>query len=417
MLSFRNRIANQPHMIMARERSLQVGLISHENESWIAGVLYVQTVMRAMAALPDCHQVDLHLWMRRGSDAALHEPFESLIRSSRFYDALCHGGFADALKHHQRAIMRHGCLSRNLVDQAIRSGMDLLFPCHKSLGPDAGIPWIGWIPDFQHLHLPELFSREARERRERTYAGMIRDSSHMVVSSDAALHDLLETYEVSKAKVSVYRFRTCSDPSWFLGDPAEVARKHGLPDKFLIFPSQSWRHKDHLVLFDALSRLKESGIRVKLVLTGNDRDYRHPDHAPMLHDYLDRHGLNEQVCHLGLLPRHEQIQLMRRACAVVQPSRFEGWSMLVEDCRALGKTVILSDIAVHREQAYERTNYFTTGDAQSLAEVVAREWPGMEPGPDEVSERGARTENARLTRENGFMLHELFKGVAGREGS
>ena len=129
----------------------------------------------------------------------------------------------------------------------------------------------------------------------------------------------------------------------------------------------------------------------------------------MLHDYLQQHELKSQVHYLGLLPRHEQIQLMRCAGAVVQPSQFEGWSMLVEDCRALGKKMILSDIAVHQEQDPPRGCYFPVGDASALADVIADQWPSLTPGPDLAAEKQARKENARLILEGGQSLMQVFE--------
>ena len=396
---------------MTRNSPMQLGLVSHENERWIAGVLYIQTVMRAMAALPSAQQPDMHLWLRRGSDPSFHQAHEDLIRSKHVYDALSHQGFANTIKFHRRSLVRHGRLSRSLVEHAAEAGMELLFPCHQSLGPAAPLPWIGWIPDFQHLHLPELFSESARNKRDRVYGAMIHEANHMVVSSETARCDLLDAYDADPQQLSVYRFRTWADPAWFEDDPRQLADKHGLPKRFLMFPSQFWRHKDHLVLFEALKQLKGSGEEVHLVLTGKDKDYRHPDHAPMLHDYLQQHELESQVHYLGLLPRHEQIQLMRCAAAVVQPSRFEGWSMLVEDCRALGKKMILSDIAVHQEQDPPQACYFPVGDAGALADVIADQWPSLIPGPDLDAENQAREENARLILEGGQSLMQVFEQV------
>ena len=49
---------------------------------------------------------------------------------------------------------------------------------------------------------------------------------------------------------------------------------------------------------------------------------------------------------------------MRKAMAVIQPSLFEGWSTVVEDARALGKPMILSDFPVQIEQDPPSSDYF-----------------------------------------------------------
>src|ERR1035441_2674602 len=36
----------------------------------------------------------------------------------------------------------------------------VVFPALASLGKEFPVPWIGWIPDFQHKRLPQFFSDE-----------------------------------------------------------------------------------------------------------------------------------------------------------------------------------------------------------------------------------------------------------------
>jgi hypothetical protein len=82
--------------------------------------------------------------------------------------------------------------------------------------------------------------------------------------------------------------------------------------------------------------------------------------------------------------------MMRRSLAIVQPSQFEGWSTVVEDTRALGKTCILSAIAVHREQNPPGAVYFASDSPRELADRMAEGWERLSPGPDPASEEAAR---------------------------
>ena len=64
---------------------------------------------------------------------------------------------------------------------------------------------------------------------------------------------------------------------------------------------------------------------------------------------------------LGLVSYADLIGLMRYLTALINPSLFEGWSTTVEEAKSLGKTIILSDIPVHREQAPENGRFFDPG--------------------------------------------------------
>src|SRR5262249_46677915 len=92
-----------------------------------------------------------------------------------------------------------------------------------------------------------------------------------------------------------------------------------------------------------------------------------------------------------LIPRYDQIMLMRGASAIVQPSLFEGWSTVLEDTRALGKPIIASDFPVHIEQNLPQALYFRQGDstdcARAILEHYARDIPCQAPDQAENMRR------------------------------
>jgi glycosyltransferase involved in cell wall biosynthesis len=57
---------------------------------------------------------------------------------------------------------------------------------------------------------------------------------------------------------------------------------------------------------------------------------------------------------------------MKNAQAVIQPSLFEGWSTVVEDAKALNQTLIVSNIAVHKEQLRDKGYFFAPNDYHEL---------------------------------------------------
>ena len=391
-------------------KTIQLGLTPDSNSQWIAGVLYTQAITRALATLPDAKRPCTQLFIRRKFDGPHYDTLRQLTASSHHYDFITPLTGYRHYKNRLRQFLKSQAAKYSLKECLRQTTTNLLFPCRESLGPKYIQPWIGWIPDFQHKHLPELFDTQEQQKRDQQFQQLIDDSNHLVVSSRDAYEDLFRFYTAPKDKVSVYSFRTYSTPSWFEGAPVETANKYALPPKFLMFPSQFWQHKNHLTLLKAILAIKENGNpNICLVLTGKDCDYRNPDYPKQLIKFIDDHGLQEQVRYLGLLPRQEQIHLMRRAAAIVQPSHFEGWSMLVEDCRCLGKVMFLSDLNVHREQAYAKTHYFNRHSPDSLAELISAHWPTLEPGPDLADEAEAQAENQRLTRESGEQLLAIFQ--------
>jgi len=255
-----------------------------------------------------------------------------------------------------------------LRDVISRHRIDLLFPLPGVEAED--IPGVGWIADFQHRYLPAFFSQEEYQIREKTLkltAGL----REVLVSSEVCRSHFREIYPQSRAHLSVWRFCTQISDAMFALDSESVRIRYHLPDTFFLVSNQFWRHKDHGLVLEALDRLGAKGLTPVVVFTGALSDGRGTGHIDGLLQAIQERGLHEQVRILGFLSRADQIALMRRALAVIQPSRFEGWSTVVEDCRSLGQRLVLSDLAVHREQDPPAASFFPVGDAAALAEGIA----------------------------------------------
>jgi len=282
-------------------------------------------------------------------------------------------------------------LPESLDNLARRIGLSVLFPLQSPPRKPLPVPWIGWIPDFQHKRRPEFFSKAQRSERDLRFQRLVDEAPHLIVSSQDARADLMRWFPAPDARISVLQFRTVLDPQWFNLDPRAVTASFDLPLKFLTYPSQLWAHKNHGTVFAALSLLRARGFTdVVLVCTGHENDYRNPGYADGLKDEIARQGLQSQVRFLGLLDRATQIQVIRASAAVVQASFFEGWSALIEDSRALGKRMFVSDIPVHREQNLVDAAYFDPNSPKELADLIEAAWTHLVPGPDLGREHHAR---------------------------
>ena len=78
-------------------------------------------------------------------------------------------------------------------------------------------------------------------------------------------------------------------------------------------------------------------------------------------------GLENNFRYLGMIPLPHVYALLRTATALINPSRFEGWSTTVEEGKSFGVPMFLSDIAVHREQTAGAARYFGVDDPAALA--------------------------------------------------
>ena len=67
----------------------------------------------------------------------------------------------------------------------------------------------------------------------------------------------------------------------------------------------------------------------------------------------------------------------------------------------LGKTVILSDLAIHHEQAPDFAVYFDRNSAKDLTEKILDLLPRLSPGPDHAREQEAKKKSIELVKQFG----------------
>src|SRR5262249_48409156 len=109
-----------------------------------------------------------------------------------------------------------------------------------------------------------------------------------------------------------------------------------------------------------------------VVSTGHTQDQRQPGYFEGLMRYVQEMGISDQFRVLGVVPYADVIALMRATVAIMSPSLFEGWGLSVAEGKSMGKTMILSDIPVFREQAPEHAYFFPPRSAEALADTMSR---------------------------------------------
>ncbi len=276
---------------------------------------------------------------------------------------------------------------------------DVLFPHSLFIGNNASL--IFWIPDFQFVHLPHLYPPGYIEMNRKKLDGYFKNAKIIVVSSDDALKDLKSFLPQHVSKTRVMRFVAHVPERLYLDDPIETIAKYNLPCDFIFLPNQFWSHKNHLVVFEALKILKDENIYPNIVCSGNPIDVRNPGYFTNMLQKISELGVRNQVAFLGLLPHEHVYSLIRQSKCVLNPSLFEGWSTSVEECKSVGKRMILSDLDVHKEQAPAKSLYFERSSTKDLARQLKKAWLEFESGPDLELEKEART-----------ILNDRMKGFA-----
>jgi glycosyltransferase involved in cell wall biosynthesis len=297
--------------------------------------------------------------------APLGEDIAQVVRSPAFSGALAGRRLA-------RATLL-GC-DRAAARLYARERIDVVFESARYHGWRFPRPCIAWLPDFQHRLLPDLFGWRAWMRRELGFRAQIGSGRLVMLSSEASKAEFESFYPGRGARVRVVPFAVELPPM-----PAaapDVRGKYGLPPAYFYLPNQFWVHKNHIVVIEALKLLADRGIEAAVAASGAPADYRRPGLKAGLEARVAELGLQDRFRFLGLVPREDVYALMRHCVALVNPSRSEGWSTVVEEARALGVPMVLSDIAVHREQAADRAAFFDPGSPGAAADALERALAG-----------------------------------------
>jgi glycosyltransferase involved in cell wall biosynthesis len=284
-----------------------------------------------------------------------------------------------------------------LIELLENKGIDFVYPVSHNWGFSWSFTcgWSTWITDLQHKYLPTFFSSKEIKHRDNVFKYLSDNSLNIVFSSKNVLSNFSTFYPECKAQKFVLNFRTFPDQNWFESylDPALVQGKYNLPNKFFLVSNQFWIHKNHKLIIEALIFLKRINVKPIIICTGKLHDSRFTMYGEEIKTLIEKNSLIDQFIILGLIPRWDQIQLMRRSLAVIQPSLFEGWSTVVEDARLLGKTILLSDLPVHREQNPLGAIFFKPDSSQELANHLESLIDKLNPGPDLIAETESRVRN------------------------
>jgi glycosyltransferase involved in cell wall biosynthesis len=387
---------------------LRAGLVAIDSEwKWAGGRYYLHHLIRSVAALPPEERIDLcDVWWNNMPD---DDPFAEVrtILVKPVVVALPTSLWGRVFRKAKRLI--HG--NQGASDLFAPHGIDVFFPIPPC--DNAGIPYVFWLPDFQYLRRPDLMSDTLRRQLENYFRVHVHSASCVVLSSEDARSDFARVYPDMLDRTHVVRFCSVPDDAWWKLNPASVVRQYRLPERFFIVCNQFTRHKNHLTLLRAMHILSEKGWSdIHLVCTGSTFDHRQENYIGQVRDYLSAHNIETQVHILGLIPRAEQIALLRQSIAVLQPSWFEGWSTIIEDAKTLGKPVLASDLPVHHEQlATLQGNFLSLDDAEHWADAMSVAWDSLDIGPILEQERMGQERLKVAQRECGLSFVQALRAA------
>ena len=266
-------------------------------------------------------------------------------------------------------------------------------------------PW-----DLQHLHLPEFFSARERARRELSYRAFCAQATLVVTATRWVKQDLIAQYGLPGERIAVVNVPpvTRAYPDTTPEAIAALRQRHHLPDRFVFFPAQTWPHKNHARLFQALGRLRADGLRVPLVCSGQPSERQ-----PAVLRAAREAGIGDDVLFLGFVTPAEVEALYRSAHALVFPSLYEGWGLPIVEAFRAGLPVTCSSATSLPDLVGEAALVFDPYDVDAIASAIRRVWTD-EALSGRLSVLGRQRVEDFSWHQTALTLRALYRRVAGR---
>lgn len=343
---------------------LKLGVLFNFSPTWMGGVIYVINLVKTLDYLDDEDKPEIFLFYSHDLAGFLDEfkyPYLTKIEW-KFYPVV-------------KGTIKSLIVGKNVFyDELIAQySLDAVYPAKNfPVKNKTRAKVVAWYADLQHKYYPEFFSKMTLLHRTIRVYFMLRNASDLIVSSQAVKDDFYKFYKLREnLKLHVFHFTSVNNDYRELNID-DLRAKYNLPEKYWLVSNQFHKHKNHKVLLLALAELKKAGIKKHIAITGKFPKASDSPYLAELYNIIEDNQLQNQISLLGIIPREDQIQIMRHCQAVLQPSLFEGWSTVIEDAISLQVPVIASNLPVNIEQLEDKGVYFHPDDYRELAAILSK---------------------------------------------
>ena len=247
-----------------------------------------------------------------------------------------------------------------------RYEFDLFFGPLNNLSPRLyDRPSVAILHDIQEQYFPENFSRGELIGRREVYPDICRSATILVAISEFCKNTFVDKFDIDPTKIEVIPNGPQAD---LVNAPGNGHWSRGpLPERYIFYPANAYKHKNHGLLLDAVAKLRTEGINLPIVFSG----YELAGGFPLRKEIAAR-GMTEQCHFFTDLPPEELRYLFRHAISVVMPTNFEGFGMPAIEAAACGAALVCTDLPVLREILDSNALYFEPNNLDDLCRQIRR---------------------------------------------
>ena len=351
---------------------IKVGfVINFGHQNWLGGFNVITNLIKALYLLPE-RKIEPVLIINKKFKINKINDLESIkyIKSDLFFNQSL------PYRFYNKFLIKF--LGKSIIYDKFFNSYKIKVSSHTllPLGKHSSIKSLPWIPDFQYIHYPKLVSLKYRIMKNLNVKLCTQHSTKIILSSFDAKKDIknLSLEAFRKSEVNSFVFDVPTKKNFF--SITRLKKKYKIQSKYFYLPNHYWIHKNHFLVLKSLNQIlkNQKNKSILIISTGYTGDHRNLNYFNEIKDYIKKNGLSNNYKYLGVVAYEDVMSLMFHSIAIINPSKFEGWSSSVEQAKSMGKKIILSNINVHREQNPKRGIYFDPNNYNKLTSIMINVW-------------------------------------------
>lgn len=282
--------------------------------------------------------------------------------------------------------------------------IDILFLVRQTMYvPNLNVKVITAVHDLMHRYepmFPEV--RTEYEDRELLFNLQIKYADCFLTDSKLGKLQFMESYTELGQKLHIISLPYVA-PQYILEIDEEYIET---PDKYIFYPAQFWKHKNHINLIKAIKILKDSISDIYLVLVGSEKNcYKE------IERYIIDNGLQNNIAIKGFVSGGNLKYLYKHAVGLIMPSYFGPTNIPPLEAMALGCPVAVSNKYAMPEQIGKAGLTFDPDSPEEIADCIEKLWKD-EKLREEMREKGYLRVSQWTTEDFEKRVFRIMESVA-----
>jgi glycosyltransferase involved in cell wall biosynthesis len=318
------------------------------------------------------------------------------------------------LQHLVMSHLGYQLRSDNAATLLQKINADLLFcPFTAPTYFETGIATVCTIYDLQYKTYPQFFAIEDVAYRNRIFTDACQRASALATISDFTRDSVIRhgKFDLAHIRTIYPRMARHIEPT-VDNDKALLALLKLTPERYLIYPANFCKHKNHEMLLTAFGMACHKGLPtdIKLVCAGVPSERQ-----AFLRRAVQAMKLADRVIFSGYVSNKELTTLMVNSIGVVFPSLYEDFALTVIETMASGVPVACSNLTSLPEVAVDAAILFDPRIPTQIADAMVS-WVEDETLRDRLVRAGYQratefSDSERMAREYWALFLSAFANV------